>query len=188
MRRKLIPVLLAAMAATAVLVWVRYTAIRDDLYGKRQAIQQKWSQVEAALDRRADALPDLMEATGRFPVKSPLVQEFRRARADLAAARGPDRKIRANREISKVLAKVLLHCDSDSKLRNSAAFRTLQESMAAYDDEIAHERFDYNDALEHYNAQLQRFPDNVAALIAGYARDDAYFETGPDAAGGAGLH
>jgi len=122
-----------------------------------------------------------MEATGHFPADAPLAKELARVRTNLGASRGPDRKIRANREVSLVLAKVLLHCDTDRKLRTSAAFRTLQESMAAYDDEIAHERFDYNNALEHYNAQLQRFPDNVVALIAGFARDDAYFGTGPDA-------
>ena len=31
--------------------------------------------------------------------------------------------------------------------------------------------------LEHYNAQIQRFPDNIVASIAGFARDDAYLPT-----------
>src|SRR5690349_23112331 len=48
------------------------------------------------------------------------------------------------------------------------------------DDEIANERFQYNNALEHYNARMQWFPDNVVASLAGFSRNNAYFGTGPD--------
>jgi LemA protein len=183
MRRKLSLMLLAAFAAAAVAGGVRYLAIRDSLYNQRQTIQDRWARVEEALDERAAALPALMEATGAFPADSPLAGELARAHANLQAARGPSRKVRANREVSQVLAKVLLQADTDRKVRNSAALRTLRESMAGSDDTIARLRAEYNDALEHYNAQLQRFPDNVVALIAGYSRDDGYFGTGPDAPG-----
>jgi hypothetical protein len=37
----------------------------------------------------------------------------------------------------------------------------------------------YNEALEHYNAQIQQFPENVVASIAGLTRNDAYFKTEP---------
>ena len=182
MRRKPSLLVLAAIAVIAVAAQMRYVAIRDGLRGQRAAIQEKWRLVETALDRRGAALPALMEATGGFPPDSTLWRELALARANLSSAHSAARKIRANREVSQVLAKALLHCDTDSKLRKSAAFRTLQDTMAAHDDAIAHVRFDYNNALEHYNAQLQRFPDNIVALIAGYARDDSYFGTGPDTA------
>ena len=35
----------------------------------------------------------------------------------------------------------------------------------------------YNDVLEHYNAQIQRFPDNIVASMSGFSRNDAYFKT-----------
>jgi LemA protein len=181
MKRKLGLLLLAAFAAAAVAGWGRYLAIRDSLAGQKQTIRERWSRVEEALDQRAAALPALMETTGAFPPDSPLAQELARARANLSAASGTSRKVRANREVSQVLAKVLLKADTDPRLRKSGALQTLQDSMVAYDDTIARLRAEYNDALEHYNAQLQRFPDNVAALISGFGRDDSYFATGPDA-------
>jgi hypothetical protein len=39
------------------------------------------------------------------------------------------------------------------------------------------ERQKYNDQLEHYNAQLQRFPANVVAVLSGISRIDAYVRT-----------
>ena len=39
------------------------------------------------------------------------------------------------------------------------------------------ERRKYNDLLEHYNAQLQRFPANVVAGLSGLTRIDAYVRT-----------
>jgi LemA protein len=180
MSRRFTWVLLGFLAVTAVVASNRYIAIRDDLGSRRTAIAEEWTQVEAALQRRADALSMLTDGIGGLPQDSPLIREIEIARAHLKAARGPDRAIRANREVSHAMAKLLLHCDSDSKRRAGAACHRLQDEMAAYEDEIARERFEYNNALEHYNAQMRRFPDNIVALIAGFARNDSYFGTGPE--------
>jgi len=43
------------------------------------------------------------------------------------------------------------------------------------------ERRKYNEVLQHYNAQIQRFPDNIVASLSGFTRNDAYFSTEPGA-------
>src|SRR5262249_13733459 len=107
---------------------------------------------------------------------------FEAARAKLAAAEGAGEKIRANRELSLAVARLLLACETHPRLRHSDNFRRVREELAAQEDEIANARFQYNNALEHYNARMQRFPVNVVASLAGFARDDAYFGTGPESA------
>jgi LemA protein len=109
-----------------------------------------------------------------------LLPEIDAARAKLAAAHGPEEKVRANRELSLALAKLLVQCETDPRTRSSGGFQQLKEELAAREDEIADERFLYNNALEHYNARMQWFPDNVVASLAGFSRNNAYFGTGPD--------
>jgi LemA protein len=43
------------------------------------------------------------------------------------------------------------------------------------------ERRKYNEVLEHYNVEIQKFPSNIVAGIAGFTRNDAYFKTEPGA-------
>ncbi len=49
------------------------------------------------------------------------------------------------------------------KLTASESYRRLNEEIGYAEGSVAIERRKYNDLLEHYNAQLQRFPANVVA-------------------------
>jgi LemA protein len=174
------------LLAGAAAIWgarYEFVSVRKDLAEHRDAIADHWSRVEAALTRRADAIPVLLEAIRKHSDTSPAVlEEIAAARSRLAEARGPQEKIRANQALSLSIARLLLHCESDPKTRTGAGFRQLQDELRAREDEIASERFQYNNALEHYNARMKRFPVNIVASLAGFSRNDAYFSTGPDPA------
>jgi LemA protein len=66
-------------------------------------------------------------------------------------------------------------------LRSNENFLRLQDEIAGTENRIAVERRKYNETLEHYNAQIQRFPDNIVASLSGFTRNDAYFKTEPGA-------
>ena len=183
MRWKGAAVLVLAAGAAAWAARYEFLSVRDDLAQDRADIADHWSRVEAALARRADAIPTLLEAVPNHSSTNPaLLQEIGAARSRLAAAQGPQEKIRANQALSLSIARLLLHCENDPKTRSGAGFRQLQDELRAREDEIAGERFQYNNALEHYNARMKRFPVNIVASLAGFSRNDAYFSTGPDPA------
>jgi len=88
------------------------------------------------------------------------------AASTLASASTPRARIDANNRVSALLARV-------PKTGSGAVLQRLSDA----ENRIAVERRRYNEMLEHYNAQIQRFPDNIVASIAGFARDDAYLPT-----------
>ena len=183
MRWKSAAILVLAAGAAAFAARYEFQSMRDDLARQRNGIAEHWSRVEAALDRRAAAIPTLLEPVGKHSSSNPaLLGEIAAARSLLAAAQGPQEKIRANRVLSLSIARLLLHCENDPQTRSGPAFRQLQDELRAREDEIAGERFQYNNALEHYNARMKRFPVNIVASLAGFSRNDAYFSTGPDPA------
>ena len=51
------------------------------------------------------------------------------------------------------------------------------ERLSDAENRIAVERRRYNEMLEHYNALIQRFPDNIVAWLAGFRRDPNYLPT-----------
>ena len=184
MRPKKILIVVGLLAMGAVAAGSKFVGVKEDLKRQRQAIDRQWSRVDAALQRRSDTIPTLVEQVKYTDRRGTILPEIAAARNKLAAATGPEEKVRANRELSLAIARLLVQCETDPQTRESASFERLREELAARDDEIANERFLYNNALEHYNARMQWFPDNVVASLAGFSRNDAYFGTGPDSVPG----
>ena len=61
-------------------------------------------------------------------------------------------------------------------LRSNQNFLQLQDELAGTENRIAVERRRYNLALQDYNTFIGLFPNSIWAGIAGYHRNDAYFE------------
>ena len=77
--------------------------------------------------------------------------------------------------------RLLVITENYPQLRSNENFLRLQDELAGTENRIAVERRKYNETLEHYNAQIQRFPDNIVASMSGFTRNDAYFKTEPGA-------
>jgi LemA protein len=163
---------------------VKLNRVHDDLASQRAAIKTQWAQVEAALKGRADLIPGMVEMVQRYTTKETGVFQYvADARAALDRSRTPQEEIQANDQISGAIARLLIIAENYPKLRSNKAFLRLGDEIAGSENRIAVERRKYNEILEHYNAQIQLFPDNIVASVSGFRRNDAYFRT--DGANGA---
>ncbi|HLK62281.1 MAG TPA: LemA family protein [Bryobacteraceae bacterium] len=170
----LLPVLLAATAAAG----TTFVRVRADLAQQRAAINTEWTEVDEALQERAELVENLVNAGQKLaPIGSDVMTQVTEARKAVTGGPGPDDKIQAHLRLSNALAKVLLEAENHPNLRNDDAFLRLQEEIRNSDDRIAEARLRYNDSLEHYNARIQSFPQNLVARISGFRRNDAYFPT-----------
>ena len=170
----LLPVLLVAGFGAA----TKFVRVRHDLASQREAANQAWARVELALESRADLLPglvDTMKSAG--VVRAANFQEIAGARAALAGARSPQEKIRANDQLSAALGRLLVLSESYPRLPNNRDFQRIQDAISEKENDIAVERRKYNEMLEHYNTQIQMFPDNLVAGVSGFTRNDQYFPT-----------
>ena len=157
-------------------------SVRNDLVTQREAVNAQWSQVDVALQRRADLIPNLVETVKGFAQhETEVFKDIADARAALIGGRTPQEKIAANDQLSGALSRLLVISENYPQLRSNENFLRLQDELAGTENRIAVERRKYNETLEHYNAQIQRFPDNIVASLSGMARDDAYFKTEPGA-------
>jgi LemA protein len=57
----------------------------------------------------------------------------------------------------------------------------LQHELAGTENRIAQSRRRYNEAVQRYNTSIDLFPNNIAAALFGFQRNDAYFKTDPAA-------
>jgi LemA protein len=173
---KKILIVLPVIVVMAVAAASKFTGVHSDLAGQRQAVAAQWSHVESALKSRADLVPSLVQTVN--PRRDPGISEsIVKACQALAGGRTTQEKIQANDQLSAALSRLLLAAENYPKLRSNETYLRLQDEIADSENRIAIERRKYNEILEHYNAQIQRFPDNVVASLSGFTRNDAYFQT-----------
>jgi LemA protein len=160
----------------------KFVSVRNDLVTQREAVNAQWSQVDVALQRRADLIPNLVETVKGFAKhETEVFKNIADARAALISGRTPQDKIAANDQLSGALSRLLVIAENYPQLKSNENFLRLQDEIAGTENRIAVERRKYNEVLEHYNAQIQRFPDNIVASMSGFTRNDAYFKTEPGA-------
>jgi LemA protein len=180
MRIALVVLLIVALAG--LMFAGKYVGIRNDLVTKKEAVSAAWSQVDVALQRRADLIPNLVSTVKGFAAhEEKAISDVASARSALIGARTPQDKIAANTQLDGALGRLLVVVENYPNLKADQNFLRLQDELAGTENRIAVERRKYNETVREYNTQIQLFPNNIVASMSGFAREDAYFKTDPGA-------
>jgi len=160
----------------------KFVSTRNDLVVQNEAVTAAWSQVDVALQRRADLIPNLVETVKGFAKhETEVFTAIANARSALLGARSPQEKIQANGTLDSALGRLLMLTENYPQLRSNENFLRLQDEIAGTENRIAVERRKYNETLQRYNTSIALFPDNIVASMSGFTRNDAYFKTEPGA-------
>jgi LemA protein len=150
---------------------------RNELVTEREAVNGAWSQVDVALERRADLIPNLVETVKGFAKQEQsVIDSVTSARAALGGAKTPADKIAANSQLDGALSRLLVVVENYPNIKSNENFLRLQDEIAGTENRIAVERRSYNEVVQKYNTDIALFPKNIAASIFGFQRNDAYFK------------
>jgi LemA protein len=160
----------------------KFVGVRNDLVTQQEAVTAQWAQVESALQRRADLIPNLVETVKGFAQhETEVFNHIADARSALINGRTPQEKMAANDQLSGALSRLLVVAENYPQLKSNENFLHLQDDLSGTENRINVERRKYNEALQKYNTTLQLFPNNIVAQMSGFTRNDAYFKTEPGA-------
>ncbi|HEU0124047.1 MAG TPA: LemA family protein [Bryobacteraceae bacterium] len=177
---KIALIVLGVLLLALLLVGGQVVGVRNDLVMQKNAIDGAFAQVDVVLQRRADLIPNLVETVKGFASQEKeVIASVSNARAALAGARNPQEKITANSQLDGALSRLLVVVENYPQLKSDANFMRLQDELAGTENRIAVERRKYNEAVQKYNTSIELFPNNIAASIFGFQRNDAYFKTDP---------
>jgi LemA protein len=179
---KVAAIVLAIVLLLGLVAGGKLMGIRNELVTQREAIKGAWASVDVALQRRADLIPNLVETVKGFAKQEKGIMEaLANARAGLMSARTPQEKISANNELSGALGRLLVVVENYPNLKSDQNFLRLQDELAGTENRIAVERRKYNEAVQKYNPSIELFPNNIAAALFSFQRNDAYFNVEPGA-------
>ena len=175
-------IVILVLVVLGVIVGGKFVSVRNDLVTQREAVTSQWSDVDVALQRRADLIPNLVNTVKGFAAhETEVFKDIADARARLAGGRTPGEKIQANQQLDTAISRLLVIAENYPQLKSNENFLRLQDELAGTENRIAVERRKYNEALQRYNTSIALFPNNLVASMSGMARNDAYFQTEPGA-------
>ena len=162
----------------------------NELTAKQQGVKGKWANVESSMQRRADLIPNLVEAAKMAGVQEQEVfGQIADARSRLlnaqqqpgTAADGdktPEQKqavIDANNSFGGTIGRLLMLQENYPVLRSNEAFMKLQDELSGTENRINTARLDFNGAVTDYNTTRNSFPTVLTAGLLGF-KEEPFFQ------------
>jgi len=141
-------------------------------------VENAWSKVQSAYQRRADLIPNLVntvKGVAEFE-KSTLTEETQaRSRAtsvnidpsNLSAEKLQEFQ-QAQGALSQSLGRLLVVSERYPQLQANQNFRELQAQLEGTENRIKVERDRFNDVVTEYNKKVRRFPGSLFAGLFGF--------------------
>ena len=158
-------ILLAAAALLLIFGVLGY----NRLVRLRNEVDTGWANIDVQLQRRADLIPNLVEAVRAYAAHERAVfEEVTRARAALQGAQTPGAAADANDGLSGALGRLFAVAEAYPELRASENFLELQEDLTDTEDKISAARRYYNATVNRFNTGVQSIPWVLIAKPLGF--------------------
>src|SRR6184192_2908459 len=102
---KILAVILGILLLVGLMFGGKFVSVRNDLAVQNEAIAGAWAQVDVALQRRADLIPNLVSTAKGFAThEQQVIDAVTAARAALGGAPNPQEKIAANSKLDSAIS------------------------------------------------------------------------------------
>lgn len=162
----------------------------NEMTAQQQSVKGKWANVESAMQRRADLIPNLVETAKMAGVQEQEVfgqiadARSRLLNAQQAPGQGPggdktpeqrQAVIDANNSFGGTIGRLLSLQESYPTLRSSEAFLKVQDELSGTENRINTARMDYNAGVTQYNTTRNSFPTVLTASLFGF-KEEPFFQ------------
>jgi LemA protein len=156
-------------AGVVVFLLVYIWSLYNGLVRESTEIDEAFGQIDVQLKRRADLIPNLVEAVkGYAKHEKGVFTEVTQARSALMSAKTPAGKAAANDMLTGALKSLFAIAEAYPKLEANQSFVQLQKELSDTEDKVSYARQYYNTQLMEYNMKVKVFPNNMLAGTMGY--------------------
>jgi len=151
-----------------------------------EKVQGQWADVEAAYQRRADLIPNLVKTVkGLADFEKSTLEAVVNARASATKVEIDPSNLTADNikqfeaaqgKVSGALSRLLLTFERYPELKADKGFLELQAQLEGTENRISVERQKFNETVEEYNSMVRAFPQMAYAGLLGFDKK-AYFES-----------
>jgi len=179
--KRLLMVVLALMSVS-VLSGCGYNVMQ----AKEEAVFAAWGDVEAAYQRRADLIPNLVEVVkGYAKHEAETLQAVTEARAKVGSLQVSKEMLgkpetfakfqQAQGELSGALSRLLVVAERYPDLKANQNFLDLQNQLEGTENRINVARTRYNKSVQEFNTSIRSFPNSLTnSLLLHLARKEPF--------------
>lgn len=176
----LIPLItvIVLVAIVGIYLWATYNA----LVTLKVRVDEAWSDITVQLKRRADLIPNLIEAVKGYAAHERGVFEaVTKARAETLSAQDPASAAEAENHMQTALKSIFAVAEAYPQLQASQNFLQLQGELVDTENKVQASRRFFNGGVRELNTKIQVFPNNFFAKNLGFAERE-FFEVADSAA------
>ena len=174
----IVGVLVLLVVIVGIYLWSTYNSLVT--LGVR--VDEAWSDITVQLKRRADLIPNIIEAVKGYAAHEKQVFEsVTRARAETLTATTPVEASIAENHMQQALKSVFAVAEAYPQLQASQNFLQLQSELVDTEDKIQAARRFYNGGVRDLNTKIKTFPNTLFVRNLGFTERD-FFEVDEPAA------
>ncbi|MGA2550681.1 MAG: LemA family protein [Burkholderiaceae bacterium] len=152
----------------------------NEIQSQDEAVKAAWSEVINQYQRRADLVPNLVNTVkGYAAQEKDVLTQVTEARSRVGSMQVTPETLNdpaalkkfqdTQGELSGALSRLLVVSENYPQLKSDANFRDLQAQLEGTENRITVARNRYIQAVQEYNTHLRQFPNNLTAMVFGYA-------------------
>jgi LemA protein len=156
----LVLIIVGIVLILLIAVWFLY----NRMVSRRNAVDNSWAQIEAALQRRHDLIPNLVESVKGYAThERETFEQVTAARSGAVTASAPPSQAAAEDALTAAIGRLMVVAEQYPELRATENFQQLQQQLSDTEDQIQITRRVYNDTVQTYNTMIQQFPASLVA-------------------------
>ena len=139
-------------------------------------VDEAWSDITVQLKRRADLIPNLIEAVKGYAAhESQVFENVTKARAETLSVTTPAEAAVAENHMQSALKSVFAVAEAYPQLQASQNFLQLQGELVDTEDKIQASRRFYNGGVRELNTKIKVFPNTLFVRGLGFTERE-FFE------------
>jgi LemA protein len=173
---------LLVIAGLAIVAGLYLWSTYNGLVTLNVRVDEAWSDITVQLKRRADLIPNLIEAVkGYAKHEKEVFENVTKARAATVNAEGPVQAAAAEGMLQEALKSIFAVAEAYPALLASNNFLQLQAELVDTENKIQASRRFYNGGVRDFNTMILVFPNNIWAKQLGFGKRDFFEVDNPDA-------
>jgi LemA protein len=166
--------------AVVVLLLLYVIGVYNRLVRLRALVREGFSGITVQLRRRADLIPNLVEAVKGYAThEREVLDQVTARRADATKASSVEATAQADAQMTSLLGRLMVVAEAYPDLKASQNFQDLQDELSAIEGELQSARRYYNATVRDLNTTVQSFPSVLIARPFGFNEEPFYQDEDP---------
>jgi len=164
----LLSVLLPVAIGVGLILYL--ASLYNRLYVLRNSTEATLGQIRVAMKKRLDLIEQLVDAVkGYIQFERETFEKIASMRSEMFKVRAEDLRS-VDRESRDILGNILAVAERYPDLKASTTVLKLMEAISDVEDEIARQRYTYNNVVQEFNIMQDTVPSRFVARAVGFSK------------------